>query len=154
MTSSVRNIAPRRFLCGAAEITDDVSEIAFTITPTACHLKYVGGVHDERNRHRDLSGRYALLSTHFYYFGDNPLQLPETLQAIIHATQGHKSDANQPYVSDFVDWVEGFAYEPNQLYGEPQLRLMFTIGGDVRGKCARQDLEDDAEAGAQASTGV
>ena len=30
-------------------------------------------VHDERNRKRDLSGEYVLLSTHFYYFGDRPI---------------------------------------------------------------------------------
>src|SRR5258706_1914853 len=34
------------------------------------------GVHDERNRERDLGGINALISDHFSYFGDNPIRLP------------------------------------------------------------------------------
>ncbi len=63
-------------------------------------------VHDEGNRERDLGGKCALLSNHFYYFGDKPIKLPDRLGPIIHATQGHKSDANQPYIEEFINWIE------------------------------------------------
>ncbi|MBZ0295452.1 MAG: hypothetical protein K8L99_23025, partial [Anaerolineae bacterium] len=33
------------------------------------------GVHGENDRERDLRGRYAILSTHFFYFGDQPKKL-------------------------------------------------------------------------------
>lgn len=106
-------------------------------------------VHDERNRPRDLSGRYALLSRHFYYFGNQPIRLPEHLQPIMHTTQGHKSDANQPFAEDFVAWIEGLGYSPNKLHGEPQLRSEFSLTSDIRNKCASRDLiSEDEDRGA------
>ena len=35
------------------------------------------GVHSEINRERDLGGENALLSKHFYYFGDKPIPIGE-----------------------------------------------------------------------------
>src|SRR2546429_3618769 len=43
-------------------------------------------VHGEQNRKVDLGGRNALLSEHFYYFGDHPVQLPAHLRPIVHQT--------------------------------------------------------------------
>jgi len=104
-------------------------------------------VHIEENMKRDLGGKYALLSSHFYYFGDKPVSLPERLHPIIQATQGHKSDANQPYVTDFVAWIEDSGFEPNKLYGQPQMwQLDFDDDDDnFRRKCARWHLEADDE---------
>src|ERR1700690_770432 len=34
------------------------------------------GIHNAANEVRDLSGIYALVSKHFYYFGDRPIKLP------------------------------------------------------------------------------
>ncbi|MBI1881291.1 MAG: hypothetical protein HYR94_24180 [Chloroflexi bacterium] len=106
-------------------------------------------VHNEGNRKRDLGGLYALLSTHFYYFGDKPVELPAHLQSIIKQGQGHKSDANDPYVEQFVEWIEA-KFKANTLYGEPQLKARFIRADDVvRVQCARNDLkeaEEDEEA--------
>ena len=41
------------------------------------------GVHGLENRGHDLGGKNALLSEHFYYFGDKPVCLPEHLHPII-----------------------------------------------------------------------
>jgi hypothetical protein len=99
-------------------------------------------VHDKRNRERDLSGEHALLSNHFFYFGNKPVELPNNLKAIIHTSQGHKSNANQPYVDEFVKWING--YEMNRLYGEPQLKSEFSIEREeIRSRCASRDLEED-----------
>ncbi|MBU1616051.1 hypothetical protein KJ693_12180 [bacterium] len=81
------------------------------------------GVHDEGNREGDMKGKYALISHHFYYFGDNPVKLPKSLKPIMHPTQGHKSTVNQPYLEEFVSWITNLDYKPNKLYGEPQLKI-------------------------------
>jgi hypothetical protein len=101
-------------------------------------------VHDESNRKKDLGGQYALLSTYFYYFGNKPVELPDHLQPIIKHGQGHKSDANDPYVEQFVAWIEA-KFKPNKLYGEPQLKSELVWAGDieeVRLRCAKNDLEE------------
>ena len=100
------------------------------------------GVHREDNRKRDLGGMYALISEHFYYFGDHPIKLPVDLYPIIHATQGHKSDANQPYVALFVKWIESLGFRSNKLYGEPQLKLEYSRASDVQSTCSIRSLEE------------
>lgn len=101
------------------------------------------GVHDERNRTVDLGGENALLSKHFYYFGDKPIALPSRLAAIIHQTQGHKSRSNQPYVKRFVAWIDELPLRPNRLYGEPQIRIEASLDSDVLSKCGSRHLEAD-----------
>jgi hypothetical protein len=85
------------------------------------------------------------MSTHFYYFGDNPVPLPEYLRPLIHGTQGHKSNRNQAYVEAFVSWIENLGYEPNKLYGEPQLKLEFEQNCDIKNWCGMRDLEDQED---------
>lgn len=80
-------------------------------------------VHTEENRERDLRGKYALISDHFYYFGDNPIPLPEYLLPIVRQQQGHRSSRNAPYVELFVSWLSSLKLTPNQLYGNPQIPL-------------------------------
>lgn len=64
-------------------------------------------VHSEANRGTDLAGKNALLSEHFYYFGNKPVSLPAELHPIIHRTQGHKSRANSEYQDAFIKGLEG-----------------------------------------------
>ncbi len=78
-------------------------------------------VHSEKNKARDLGGMFALISDHFYYFGDNPLELPKKLWSIRKENQGHKSKSNDPFVSDFISWIESNG-ELNCLKGEPQYK--------------------------------
>lgn len=78
------------------------------------------GVHGEENIRTDLSGMDVLISDHFYYFGNQPIHLPATLQGIVKQGQGHKSTSNAPYFNDFVDWIESLEYKPATLIGEPQ----------------------------------
>jgi hypothetical protein len=77
-------------------------------------------VHDESNRQRDLGGKYVLLSDNFYYFGDNAPMLPRHLMAIVKQGQSHRCPLNDPYVNDFLQWIESLAYEPNTILGDPQ----------------------------------
>ena len=89
-------------------------------------------VHSEANRERDLGGKNALISRHFFYFGDHPVKLPDHLRPIMHTTQGHKSGANAEYLGAFVEWIEGLGYCPNQLHGKPQLKREYACERDVR----------------------
>jgi hypothetical protein len=101
-------------------------------------------VHGQRERERDLSGKFALLSKHFYYFGDQPVPLPADLYPIIHATQGHKSKQNQPYAQRFVDWIEGLGYWTNTLYGHPQFTRTSSANEASKSACNPRSIQRKA----------
>ncbi|MBF0552265.1 MAG: hypothetical protein HQK60_17235, partial [Deltaproteobacteria bacterium] len=103
------------------------------------------GVHDAGNRSRDLGGTSVLLSTHFCYFGDKPVKLPANLTPIIHKARGHKSDANQPYLDQFVTWMEGSDLELIKLCGEPQEKSLLVKDPNARKRCAHYDLEESED---------
>jgi hypothetical protein len=102
-------------------------------------------VHDESNREVDLGGENALLSEHFYYFGDHPRELPEDLRPIIHQTQGHKSHLNAEYADRFVAWMESLGLPLNQLQGTPQLEKEIIDDPACRAVCSARDLKDDKD---------
>jgi hypothetical protein len=91
-----------------------------------------------------LGGDNALISDHFYYFGDQPISLPESLWPIVHQTQGHKSRANEQYVTAFEDWIQGLQRERNKVYGEPALRQEIMLH-DSESKCSARDCAADEE---------
>jgi hypothetical protein len=100
------------------------------------------GVHGEGNRQVDLGGMNALLSEHFYYFGDKPVPLPEHLRSIAHRTQGHKSRANAQHAEDFVAWVEEkYGQGRNRRYGDPLL-MPEIMESQV---CSSRDLDEDKD---------
>jgi hypothetical protein len=103
------------------------------------------GVHVAGNVDTDLGGRNALLSDHFYYFGDHPVRLPQDLQGIVLQGQGHRSNSNAPYVEQFVEWIDGLGHASNTLLSKPQLDL-FENEGMIRtcaSDCAKDDKEDE-----------
>ena len=61
---------------------------------------------------------------------------------IIHDTQGHKSDLNEPYLESFVRWIEGLRYRPNKMLGQPQLKQEYSRETDIQAKCSIRSLED------------
>ncbi len=77
------------------------------------------GVHGPANIKTDLRGQNVLISRHYFYFGQNAIQLPADLLPIIHQTQSHKVNANAPFVQPFIVWVHSLGLEPNHLYGWP-----------------------------------
>lgn len=102
-------------------------------------------VHSEANRQTDLSGLNALLSKHFYYFGDNPMPLPDQLLPIVHRTQGHKSRANGRFLSEFVAWLDRLGVAENSLSGKPQLmkKIISMTPAACRSLCSKQDQEEN-----------
>jgi len=101
------------------------------------------GVHTEENKEKDLSGLYALVSKQFYYFGRKPVKLPDELRAIMHATQGHQSDANQDYVEPFTNWIEGLDHRPNKVIAEPQRKVELMNEKEMQAICSKRDLAED-----------
>lgn len=81
-------------------------------------------VHTEANMKSDCDGEFALISKHFFYFGQNPVDLPANLKGIIRQGRGHQSVRNEHAKEDFVKWIEE-NYELNRLYGEPQIIIDF-----------------------------
>ena len=100
-------------------------------------------VHAAQNRRVDLSGKNGLLSEHFYYFGDKPVQLPAYLAPIVHQTQGHKSRANEQHAVAFVEWIETLGFRANRLHGAPQLTIEPVSQLHAAGCSSARDLKAD-----------
>jgi hypothetical protein len=105
------------------------------------------GVHTEENRIRDLSGKCALLSRHFYYFGERAVPLPADLLPLVQITQGHRKIENADLVKKFETFIKHFPL--NVVAGEPQLKHAFdTPAGLARlAACASCHLEEDGREG-------
>lgn len=97
------------------------------------------GVHGPANIARDLRGKNALLSDHFFYLGNKAIPLPRSLRPILHQTQGHKCLANAPYIDAFLRWIDSLHLQSGQLYGCPD-RIVSWIDSSRNtcgGKCVR-----------------
>ena len=70
---------------------------------------YRYGIGTEKNMKTDLGGQCALLSTDFYYFGNNPKPQPNNLKGIIKQGQSHRSTSNDEYADDFIEWIRNYA---------------------------------------------
>jgi hypothetical protein len=88
-----------------------------------------GGPHGLDHREHDLKGEYALLSEHYYYFGDDPVALPDYLLGIVKRGPGHRSSQNAVFLRPFVEWIEGLDVEANTILGNPQIRPVTSVSG-------------------------
>jgi len=82
-------------------------------------------VHKEQHRIKDLSGIYALLSTHFYYFGEEPRPIPAALKGIVKKSQGHLVIEDSILIKKFERWIRKF--KKNKIYADPQGRHIYDI---------------------------
>ncbi len=101
------------------------------------------GIHTEENIKKDLGGIYALISKQYYYFGDQPVKLPDSLRQIMYTAQGYQADANQEYVESFVNWIESLDIVPNKTLGEPRLKKQYLLEKELQAICSMRDLEED-----------
>lgn len=99
-------------------------------------------VHTLDNMKRDLGGKSALLSKHFYYFGEEPRPLPQELQYIIRRGQKHLVFDDPETIERFEKWISKF--QRNKLYADPQLRYEFDIASpeELVAKCSVRHLKD------------
>ncbi|MET3119976.1 hypothetical protein AAKU64_004224 [Undibacterium sp. GrIS 1.8] len=101
------------------------------------------GVHGSTNVDKDLSGKNALISKHFFYFGAKAIPLPDDLRKnLCHQTQGHKSNSNAPSFNRFIEWLDTLALEPGQIYGWPDYVLDWKNIGSCGG-CLIRSLDDE-----------
>jgi len=105
--------------------------------------RLITSVHNKENIKTDLSGKFTLLSDHFYYFGNKPVLLPDHLLPIVKQGQGHKSTSNQSYFHEFIDWILTRREAKNKVYSQPYNRNKFGIESDCFSQCAKQDKEQD-----------
>jgi len=101
------------------------------------------GVHNEKNKKKDLSGQNALISNHFYYFGEEARVIPKELKLIIKKSQGHLKIENEDLIDNFLKWIKKF--KKNKIYADPQMRHKFDLepAADQIIECSRQHLKDD-----------
>ncbi len=99
-------------------------------------------VHNLDNMEKDLRGQFALLSKHFYYFGDEPRPLPQELKHIIRRGQKHLVFGDSRIVNAFEKWISQF--KMSKLYADPQLRFEFDLkpSDEQIAKCGSRHLED------------
>lgn len=96
------------------------------------------GVHTIRNRQKDLSGEFVLLSEHFFYFGDKPIPLPKYVKALVKQGPGHRSRSNDRLLEPFFAWLVSLNLINNTLYGNPQFRKFkesFPEIDPAKGRC-------------------
>lgn len=98
-------------------------------------VKMRPGVHGPENMAKDLRGKFALLSTDFYYFGCKPILLPASLRGIVKDTQGHRNHENAEYFERFVTWIRK---QKKGVNADPQ---MWTDAAFE--SCGRRRAEDD-----------
>jgi len=110
---------------------------------SAENIKMRTGIHKEDNQQKDLSGRFALVSKQFYYFGDQPIELPDELRPLMFRGPAHRSDENEPIVEQFVRWVEDLDILPNKPIGDPQLKKQYVHEKELQALCSMRDLEVD-----------
>lgn len=64
------------------------------------------GLEEDINRKvHDLNGKNVLISKEFYYFGSQPLDLPEKLQQL-RVGRGHKCTDNKEIISAFLEFIK------------------------------------------------
>lgn len=67
---------------------------------------------------QDIGGRHALVSWHYWYFGDRSPELPTELVHLIHSGQGHSLHANRR--GDDLETLRAWlAHWPPGIHGRP-----------------------------------
>lgn len=102
------------------------------------------GVHVRDNIKTDLSGKNALISDHFYYFGASAPLLPASLRPIINQRQGHKVRISTPHLKSFLRWLKRLDVKPNRLHGRPAgfgVTAAKKLGCKIRKRCSSAELK-------------
>lgn len=102
-------------------------------------------IHKIEHRDRDLRGVNVLLSTDYYYFGENAVIIPQHLTRLIKKNQGHLKIEDAELIEQFEIWIRSF--EQNKLYGNPQMMSEFDKPNcRVGSHCSRDyNIEDENE---------
>lgn len=75
------------------------------IQEDSAHSRY-DGTCNQGHLKKDTSGRYVLISEHFYYFGSNAPTIPHEFLEICKDGIGEKKLENIQFADDFINWIE------------------------------------------------
>lgn len=64
-----------------------------------------GALHNWLHRERDLRGENVLVSTEFFYFGRDAIEVPTRFQALLARTQGHRNTKAPELIERFWAWL-------------------------------------------------
>jgi hypothetical protein len=73
--------------------------------------------HIEKDKKRDLSSGFVLISNYYFYFGKKDVLIPNDFKVIIKSGPGHKCNFDSNLVSGFINWLE--SNFPKGIQGEP-----------------------------------
>lgn len=96
------------------------------------------GSHTEAERAHDLSGRRALLSTRFVYFGRAAVPLPPHLLGIIKDGPGHRSMSITALEGPFVAWLETLGHPWGSVMAMPS---GWSARVELPGQCVRAERQ-------------
>jgi len=71
-----------------------------------CAHNNFDGVYNEDHFRKDIFGENALISEHFYYFGDKAPEIPGNLISVCHTTQGEKIVKPNELALGFLNWLQ------------------------------------------------
>jgi hypothetical protein len=98
-----------------------------------------GAFHDERHRDHDLSGKKALVSNEFFYFGQDAIDLPEKFSVMLATTQGHKNTRDEKLITRFWNWL-GRKHRRGRI--GPPMEMNEAL---CRAQCVEVDDDDSEE---------
>jgi len=85
------------------------------------HHSYENGVTNAYNLKRDTQSKFVLISTNFYYFGGNPVVLPNIINADpLFVKRNHRRISNETIFMPVIDWIQT-NYTSNIIYSTPKL---------------------------------
>jgi hypothetical protein len=83
-------------------------------------IKLRPSVHSRCTKQMDLDGKNVLLSTCFYYFGEQVKTLPKEFENIVNLDMDFVKLTKELELS-FLTWLENQNFEKNKLYSKPNI---------------------------------
>ncbi|MDD2896552.1 MAG: hypothetical protein PHG81_11115 [Aliarcobacter sp.] len=77
-------------------------------------------VHSRCTKEMDLAGKNVLLSTCFYYFGEQVKTLPKEFENIVNLDMDFLK-LTKELESSFLTWLENQNFEKNKIYSKPHI---------------------------------
>jgi len=91
--------------------------------------------HKEKDMDWDLSGRNVLIAEHFYYFGNDAIDMPLEYRSLVARGRGHRCNFNPALVAEFTVWLQ--ANFKAGIHGEPR-NLLRRAQSNVRHAADRE----------------
>ncbi|MBS3771767.1 MAG: hypothetical protein KGY69_16065 [Bacteroidales bacterium] len=77
---------------------------------------------DNGTRKKDMNHPYVFIAEHFFYFGDQAVQIPNEFKELIRRRQGCKCNHNPETVEKFLNWLQ-HSFNPG-IHGKPHDRVL------------------------------